>query len=371
MHQSDVENVVASSGTALTEEQIKLIKRFTENVTVLFDGDAAGIKAALRGIDLILKGGLNVRVVLLPDNDDPDSYSRKVGTTEFQKYLAQKSQDFISFKSGLFAAEAGNDPIRKAESIKEIVGSIALIPDPIKRSVYLQETSHQLKIAEPVLLTELNKLLIDERRRKEKDKSQSQGKEYDSAELVEQITDPNTISPDTKDVLYYPEREAIRLMLNYMDNAFEDEKVVDFMIHELDDVVFTSEVFRDIYNHFHEAIREGRSPSSDELILNGSAEVKNAVAGLMTSKYQISPNWKKKHIFVPEETENLSNAVTNNVLFLKFRIVQKMISDNLLKIREAESAGNNALLEETMVQQQALKNAERELAMRLTIVVAR
>ncbi|NOT73787.1 MAG: DNA primase [Cyclobacteriaceae bacterium] len=371
MHQSDVENVVASSGTALTEEQIKLIKRFTENVTVLFDGDAAGIKAALRGIDLILKGGLNVRVVLLPDNDDPDSYSKKVGTSEFQKYLAQKSQDFISFKSGLFAAEAGNDPIRKAESIKEIVGSIALIPDPIKRSVYLQETSHQLKIGESVLLTELNKLLIEERKKREKDGSQPSRNPFNPAEIIEHIADATTVSPDAKDVLFYPEREAIRLMLNYMDNAFDDEKVVDFMIHELDDVEFSSDVFRDIYNHIHEVIREGGIPSSDELILNGSPEVKNAVAGLMTSKYHISPHWKKKNIYVPEETENLSHAVTNNVLFYKFRIIQKMISDNLLKIREAEASGNDSLLEETMGQQQELKNAERELASRLTIVVSK
>ena len=138
MHQSDVENVVSSSGTALTENQIKLIHRFTENITVLFDGDSAGIKAALRGIDMILKGGLNVRVVLFPDGEDPDSYSRKVGTTAFKTFLKEHSQDFVSFKAGLFAQEAAGDPIRKAESIKEIVTSIALIPDAVKRSVYIQ-----------------------------------------------------------------------------------------------------------------------------------------------------------------------------------------------------------------------------------------
>src|SRR6478736_3896574 len=170
MHQSDVDNVVASSGTALTEDQIKQIRRFTENVTVLFDGDSAGIKAAIRGIDLILKGGLNARVVLFPDNDDPDSYSRKVGTTEFQKYLKENSQDFVSFKANLYSREAAGDPVRRAESIKEIVTSISLIPDPVKRSVYIQETSNLLKIAESVLLSELNKVLIHDRRKREKDK---------------------------------------------------------------------------------------------------------------------------------------------------------------------------------------------------------
>ncbi len=372
MHQADVENVVASSGTALTEEQIKLIKRFTENVTVLFDGDAAGIKAALRGIDLILKGGLNVRVVLLPDNDDPDSYSRKVGTSEFQKYLAQKSQDFISFKSGLYAAEAGNDPIRKAESIKEIVGSIALIPDPIKRSVYLQETSHQLKIGEPVLLTELNKLLIDERRKKDRDKLQPSRRPSESTdELEEQIKDLTAAPLDAKDMVYYQERETVRLLLNYSEHALDDQKLVDFLINELDDVEFSNPVFREIYNHFHELLHQGKVPDSQYLIQHGSSEVKNVVTGLITARHEISPNWKKKHIYIPNESEVLMDLANTNVLRLKFRVVQKMMSDNLLKIRDSEQAGNLDELENCLEQQEGLKKAERELASLLGIVVAR
>src|SRR5690606_4874512 len=165
LYQSGIENVVASSGTALTEEQIKLLRRFTENVTVLFDGDAAGIKAALRGIDLVLKEGLNVRIVLLPDGEDPDSFSRKMGTTALAEYLREHTQDFISFKIDLYSREAGKDPIKKAEAIREIVTSISVIPDPIKRSVYLQETSNLLKIEESVLISELNKLLLRERKK--------------------------------------------------------------------------------------------------------------------------------------------------------------------------------------------------------------
>lgn len=373
MHQSDVENVVASSGTALTEEQIKLIRRFTENVTVLFDGDAAGIKAALRGIDLILKGGLNVRVVLLPDNDDPDSYSRKVGTSEFQKYLSQKSQDFISFKAGLFAAEAGNDPIRKAESIKEIIGSIALIPDPIKRSVYLQETSQQLKISEPVLLTELNKLLIEERRKREKERPQSERRPVsdENTELVEQISDPNTKPLDEKDMVFFQERETVRLLLNYADHSMDDQKVVDFLINELDDVEFSNPVFREIYNHFHEMLQQGKIPDSKYLITHGSQEVKNAVTGLITAKHEISPNWKKKHIYIANESEMLTDLATTNVLRLKFRVVQKMMSDNLTKIRESEQRGQLDEVETYLGQMEGLKKAERELASLLGIVVAR
>jgi DNA primase len=371
LHQADVENVVASSGTALTEEQIKLIRRFTENVTVLFDGDAAGIKAALRGIDLILRGGLNVRVVLLPDSEDPDSYSRKVGTGEFQKYLAQKSQDFISFKSGLYASEAANDPIRKAESIKEIVGSIALIPDPVKRSVYIQETSHQLKIGEPVLVTELNKLLIEERRKKERERNQPPRPGQNEVEPVETVQDLTVAPIDPKDMVYYQERETVRLLLNYADQALEDQKLADFLIHELDDVTFANPVFREIYQHFHDTLQKGKIPGSQYLMQQGTKDVKNAVAGLITAKYETSPRWKDKHIYIPNEVEILQDMASTNVLRLKFRLVQKMSEDNLLKIRETEQAGNLEDLGKYLDKHADLKHAERELASVLGIVVAR
>ena len=373
MHQADVENVVASSGTALTEEQIKLIRRFTENVTVLFDGDSAGIKAALRGIDLILKGGLNVRVVLLPDSEDPDSYSRKVGTSEFQKYLAQKSQDFISFKSGLFATEAGNDPIRKAESIKEIIGSISLIPDPVKRSVYLQETSNQLKIAEAVLITELNKLLVQDRKKKEREHFQNsqQGGPEDTALLTESVRELTQAPVDVKDMVFYQERETIRLLLNYADHALEDQKLGDFLIHELEDVKFTNPVFVEIYDSFQKMLQQGKLVNSQQLLQAGSSEVKRVVTELVTTRYEISPHWKEKHIYVPNESELLSDVAVTNVLRLKFRVVQRMMEENLSRIRESEAAKNSDEVEKFLEQQDGLKKAERELASILGIVVAR
>lgn len=362
MHQSDVENVVASSGTALTEEQIKLIKRFTENVTVLFDGDAAGIKAALRGIDLILKGGLNVRVVLLPDSEDPDSYSRKVGTTEFQKFLAQKSQDFISFKSGLYATEAGNDPIRKAESIKEIVGSIALIPDPVKRSVYLQETSNQLKIGETVLLSELNKLLVLERKKKERERLQSPGPKEAPDGLAEQVEDHTAATVDVKDMVYYQERETIRLLLNYSNSPMDDQKLSDFLLHELEDVEFTNPVFREVYQHYLEQLKKGKIPNSQYLIERGSSEVKNLVTGLVTTKYETSPRWKEKHIYIPHESEKLPDMALSNVMRFKYRVVQKLVEENKVQIKECEERGDVEQVEKYLERLNDLKKAEMELA---------
>jgi DNA primase len=369
LHQSDVSNVVASSGTALTESQIKIIRRFTENVTVLFDGDAAGIKAALRGIDMILKGGMNVRVVLFPDGEDPDSYSRKVGTTEFQKFLKDHTQDFVSFKAGLYASEAAGDPIRKAESIKEIISSIAQIPDPVKRSVYIQETSTLLKIAEPVLLTELNKILIQERRKTDKEKFREHTEELIPLQPLEEIA-PTKL--DVQGMVQLQERETIRLLLNYADKAVEEHKLSDFIMQELDDVTFTNPVYREIYEVFKNGVITGNIPDSNFFLKGSSPQVKNAVTELITARYDTSKHWSDKfHIYFAKESEMVNELALSNVLRLKFRVVQGMMESNMQKIKEAEAIGNWEKLEEALIAQTGLKDAERELAKMLGIVVAK
>jgi DNA primase len=368
LHQSDVPNVVASSGTALTESQIRVIRRFTENVTVLFDGDSAGIKAALRGIDMILKGGMNVRVVLFPDGEDPDSYSRKVGTSEFQKFLKDHTQDFVSFKAGLYASEAAGDPIRKAESIKEIISSIAQIPDPVKRSVYIQETSSLLKIAEPVLLSELNKILIQERRKSDKDKPREQHPE----ELIPVV--PEEIEPtklDVQGMVQLQERETIRLLLNYADKSVEEHKLTEFIMQELDDVTFTNPVYKQIYEAFKNGAILGNIPDSNSFLKGSSPEIKNTVTELITTRYDLSKNWHNKNIYISNESDIINELALSNVLRLKFRMVQKMMEENLQKIKEAESGGSWEQLEQALIDQTGLKDAERELAKMLGIVVAK
>jgi DNA primase len=369
MHQSDVENVVASSGTALTESQIKLIHRFTENVTVLFDGDSAGIKAALRGIDMILKGGLNVRVVLFPDGEDPDSYSRKVGTTEFQKFLKDRTQDFVSFKTSLYAKEAAGDPIKKAESIKEIVTSIALIPDPVKRSVYIQETSNLLKMSEQVLLSELNKILIQERRKNEKEKLREQDEGSIAADTTVEVA-PTRI--DTQNMVYYQERETIRLLLNYADNQLESQRLSDFLVHELEDVEFANPVFNEIYHTFKKGIEAGEPIDDQFFVRKGSEQVKRMVTDLVTTRYETSQHWGDKfHIYFSKEVDVLNELALTNVLRLKFRVVQKMMEDNLQLVKQAELADDLDLLDKSLETQTGLKKAETELAGLLGIVVAK
>ena len=368
LHQSDVPNVVASSGTALTESQIRVIRRFTENVTVLFDGDSAGIKAALRGIDMILKGGMNVRVVLFPDGEDPDSYSRKVGTSEFQRFLKDHTQDFVSFKAGLYASEAAGDPIRKAESIKEIISSIAQIPDPVKRSVYIQETSSLLKIAEPVLLSELNKILIQERRKADKEKPREHPEEFIPVEPVEEIA-PTKL--DVQGMVQLQERETIRLLLNYADKSVEEHKLTEFIMQELDDVTFTNPVYKQIYEAFKNGAILGNIPDSNSFLKGSSPEIKNTVTELITTRYDLSKNWHNKNIYISKESDIINELALSNVLRLKFRMVQKMMEENLQKIKEVETGGSWEQLEQALIDQTGLKDAERELAKMLGIVVAK
>ena len=297
LHQTGVENVVASSGTALTDEQIKLIRRFTDNVTVLFDGDAAGIKAAVRGIDMILRTGLNVRVVLFPDGEDPDSFASKKSSTEFKEFIAGQSQDFISFKAGLYASDAGKDPIKKAESIREIINSIAVIPDPIKRSVYVQETASLLQVGESVLLSELNKILIRERRERENDFQRARVEPI-SPEAIDKIQDRPTF--DQESLVQYQEKETIRLLLNFSESKLEEDSVSEFLLHELEDVEFTNPVYKDIYNTYKIRSKKGEIIDSAYFLANGNNEVKKTVTELITNRYSTSAHWNDKyHIYIP------------------------------------------------------------------------
>src|SRR5512140_603268 len=207
LHESGIENVVASSGTSLTQEQVRLIKRFTQNITILYDGDPAGIKASIRGIDLVLEEGLNVRIVLLPNNEDPDSYSKKVSNEEFTKFLKENETDFIRFKTQLLLEEASNDPVKRADLIRDVVKSIAVIPETITRTVYIKECSTVLEVSEPILYHEVNKL---RHQKNFQDRNKYPG-------LEDLPVPPIVISKPTQRETnsYYAEKEIIRLLLTF------------------------------------------------------------------------------------------------------------------------------------------------------------
>src|SRR5450759_3906286 len=266
LHEANIENVVASSGTSLTQEQVRLIKRFTQNITILYDGDPAGIKASIRGIDLVLEEGMNVKIVLIPDNEDPDSYSKKLSNEEFLRFLKENETDFIRFKTQLLLTEANNDPVRRADLIRDVVKSIAVIPEAITRTVYIKECSTVLEVGESILYDELNKL--------RQQKSFQDRNKYPGPEDLP-VPPPVIFKPVGSDtVTYYSEKEIIRLLLKFGGVEFErtiskeDGKeemitVSDYIVREItsDDLLFDhkvcSKIFADFRFHFEHGLIAG------------------------------------------------------------------------------------------------------------------
>jgi DNA primase len=368
LHQADIDNVVASSGTALSEDQVKLVRRFTENITMLFDGDAAGIKAALRGVDLVLKGGLNVRVVLLPNGEDPDSMSRKMGSVDYKRYLRENTKDFISFKIDLLAQDAAHDPIKKAEAIREIVTSISLIPDAIKRSVYIQETSNLLKIAEQVLLSELNKIVITERRKNDSE-TKTQAKPI-AAENAFEGDLSTAYKLDVQQMEEIQEREVTRLLLNYADSELEEDiDLVSYFISEFEDIEFSNGSYAKIFHEFYEAKRRGELIDSAYFLQHGTEDVKRLIAELTTRRHYASPHWAEKyHILFQDEKEKIQEHAHQNVLRRKYRFVQRLIEENKEKLRDAEKSKSIEEIDELVDTQTRLKEADVEIAKQLGIV---
>jgi DNA primase len=324
VHQAGVENVVASSGTSLTVEQIRLISRFTKNITILYDGDAAGIKASLRGLDMILEEGLNVKVVLFPDGHDPDSYVRNFGTAGFKKHIADNKKDFILYKTDILLKEAGNDPIKKAEVIREIVESIAKIPDSIKAAVFIKECSYQLQIDERALLSELNKM------RMAKAKKDSQ----------QQISRP--VVPVDETLLEEPEirtpkddasqeKEIIRLLLLYGNQIIDWDGMANtyigpFIIAELNDVTFDNETCKSFTEIYRREVENGVLPDEQYFIHYPEKEIVDLTVTLIATKYTLSENWYEMHkILVPDEQANMRATILGAIFHLKKQKVGKIL----------------------------------------------
>jgi DNA primase len=334
MHLSGIENVVSSSGTSLTDGQIKLIKRFTNQVTVLYDGDAAGIKASIRGIDLLLEGGLNVKAVVFPDGDDPDSYSRKVGTQAFQDYLKENSRDFIGFKIGLYQEEFAKDPIRKAEVIREIVQSIGKIPDPIIRSVYAKEASGLLEIDEEIIHAELNKSLI----KSQKDHFQKAKEEAEAEEKLEELIPTKNLT-SVEDTLRIQEKETIRLLLNYGWKKLDDEELhlCQYLMSETAEIVFVTPIYQKILKIYRDSLAKGDIPTTDFFVSFPDAEIKQEVIDLISPRHEVSVHWHDRHqIFITSESDDLAGTAFKSMLRLKRRLVHKMMDEAKQKIKSAE-----------------------------------
>ncbi len=342
VHQAGIENVVASSGTSLTAEQIRLIGRFTKNITILYDGDAAGIKASLRGLDMILEEGLNVKVVLFPDGHDPDSYVRNVGTNAFKKHIEDNKKDFILYKTDILLKEAGNDPIKKSEVIREIVESIAKIPDSIKASVFIKECSHQLQIDERALLSELNKMKLGKAR---KDSQQQANRAVTPAEDILADEPVEEIKENASQ-----EKEIVRLLLLYGNKMIDWDGIANtyigpFMIAELNDVEFehpASKAFIEIYS---KEVENGVLPEEQHFIHYPDKDIVDLVVTLIATKYTLSENWYEMHkILVPDEQVNMKATILGAIFHLKKQKVGKMLQSLRNELQKTEGEADQEIL---------------------------
>ncbi|MCB9195382.1 MAG: DNA primase [Flavobacteriales bacterium] len=380
LHQAGVYNVVASSGTALTEGQIRLVKRYTNNITILYDGDAAGIKASFRGIDLILEQGLNVKVVLFPDGDDPDSYSRKMSQTELLEYIKGHQQDFIHFKAGILLKDTENDPIKRADTIKDIVKSIGVIPDQITRSVYIRETSHLFEIAEQALHNEVNKLLRAGQK-KEATSAVDQAEEFinDVPEVLQKKQDDKG-----KHALEIQERDLVRLMVQYgaqeipvkvKNESNEEEEVAYFLsqyiVEELlsDELQVTNPAYQRIFDEFLEGLEKGLVVSDKHFIQHHDASLSQIVIDISTPKDVVSDNWEKKHKILPTlEIHKVKEAAQQSVAMYKLRVLENMIIDSQEKLKV--SMENNQL-DSLLMKIRDLTDTRNIFANKLGIVITR
>ena len=342
MHQSGVENVVASSGTSLTTEQIRLLARFTKNITVMYDGDSAGQHASLRGIDMILKEGLNVRVVLLPAEDDPDSFARSHSAEEVREYVKRNSQDFISYKAKLLLADAGDDPIKRSEVIKDMVQSISEIPDAIQRSLYTKECAQLMGMSENILVTEIAKRRVNSLGDKEaSDFIQRESQRYwkkreetpqsEESEHFGLLTIGSSLESIERELIYYlivhggknyEYREGRKIVPLNVASTIIDEMTVDSMR-------FHNEVYNKIYDLYCAAHNAGRVLTPDELTSHSDIEVCDAATDILfiDDQYAMSEIWTKKEVHTTTESEVLGKGVPKAMQLFKTKVITGMIAE--------------------------------------------
>ena len=336
MHQAGIENVVASSGTSLTTEQIRIISRYTKNVTMLYDGDAAGIHAALRGTNMILEEGMNVRIVVLPPEDDPDSFVQNNPIEVVTKYLEDNARDFIGFKTNLLLKDAQNDPIKRATVIKDIVETIAVVPDPIYRATYIKECSRTLEMAEQTLTNEVNKILRAKYRKQlgldPKQDPQLSYQEYQTYQPQQQQVEPK----DTTPVGFFQEQELVKLLLAHgseiVDVVGKDENdndvvytttVASAIIDDLknDDLPFRDPIHKKIFDAFDHGLDIDKLPTAQDFTSSEDQDVAVLAANLLSTQYKLD-DWKRHRIVVKTEDDVLAQTVRSSILRYKDMVIE-------------------------------------------------
>lgn len=387
MYQAGIQNVVSSSGTSLTKEQIRLVKRYTKNITILYDGDAAGIKASFRGIDLILEEGLNVKVVLFPEGEDPDSFAKKSSTSELEEYIKEHQQDFISFKADILLQTEGDDPIKKAQLIKDISHSVSLIPDQITRNVFVPEVAKRFNIKEEVIW---NEVIKDRNEASVKEKQDAMRRSSQSAQNSP-AEDPYAHEPnpfETKEVTSTPiqktdhnETDLMRILVLYGPLAIKvdqlddngknvtiETSVAELIIHELniDELVFESPVFKKMHKIIAESLAEDVFLKASYFRKLEDQEIVRFATEIEMNQYELSNNWIIKHkIFTNSEQDKLYQAVMGSIYSFKISKVDKQIHSIRSKMAAAIQNQEENELMDLMAQQVTLEQIKQIISKKM------
>lgn len=373
MHQAGIENVVASSGTALTPDQIRLVKRFTPNLTIIYDGDEAGIKASLRGIDLVLEEGMNVKVLLLPEGEDPDSFAKKMGSSEFINYIHENETDFIQFKTRLLLEKTSNDPIAKARLISDVIRSVSVIPDTITRSVYIKECSNLLGVTEDILYAEV-------RKQKSKQTEEFRKKEFRNMERARaaapKAEPQKNATPGTK--LTIEELEFLRYLIRYSKHPFAEAEgenprevvhisVAEYMIHELekDDLVSEHPVFVAIFDEVANLIDSEDTDVWKYFLHHPDNKISQTATHLLSEKYIESKRWTKAGAYMESEEDVLEWLIPKIVNEYKFRKIRLMQDDIEKKIQKVSAENDFDSLFDLLNTMTNLKKVEKVLSKEL------
>jgi DNA primase len=371
LHQAGIENVVASSGTSLTVDQIKLIKRFTPNITILYDGDPAGIKASFRGIDLILYQGMNVKIVLFPDGEDPDSFARSHTSSELEAFIKNEAVDFIKFKTRLLLDETLGDPVARVKLIKEIVRTIAHIPEAINRTVYIQECSTLMEIPEQTLVNEMNKLLREKYR---KDLKQQQHRPEQTADDEAKWPSPKQLEVDPLDISEH-ERQVVRLLLLYgnrkitipeiiedeFGNEVQEEReelVSQFILQnmETDGIRFENEVYNRFVDEIKRLLESGTVPDEHYFVNHEDEKLASEAVSLLVSPYELSDNWKKNKIYVKNETDDLLKTIITTLNPLRTKLISRRLREITERLKTATDEGEIFLLQQQFFEWKKVAN---------------
>lgn len=379
MHQAGIQHVVATSGTALGESQIALIKRLTPNVLLLFDGDKAGIGAALRGVDLFLANDMNVRVVSLPEGEDPDSFVKSRGREETLQWFETQAQDFIFFKAGLLSDASQGDPIKRAAMINDILGSVARIPDPVKRALYIKECSTLLDVDEPTLVDVTNKLVAGMIReaRKVYEREQAESNAPIPYASHRPSHPPQQERPPLMEIR---EREIARLLITFGDKIFDEDhniSVAEQVLAALHEVIeeFDHQVYGQVVRDTFNLLQEGKTVTPAYFISHADDHVRQLALDVIHSPYEYSENWEKKWDILLQSQkkpeENFEKDCEDVLLRFKYQKINQMIERNAAFIKEVSNSGDHAQLEEKLLLQMELSSLKDTIAKQLGLVVSR